>query len=128
MQSLLVYHVALELYTYLADIIFVGDLKYNWKDIKIIDSLDYVDDACKVLTMSRRPTSHLTSWYVGGDEDQFIHELKLAPKPSVILDYDYQLAEVESFCTEPTYHSIFGIDPTFNLGQFNLTVSTYKQF
>lgn len=52
-------------------------------------------------------------------EDQFIHELKLAPEPSVILAYDYQLAEV-AFCTESSYHSVFGIDPTFNLGQFNL--------
>jgi len=30
-------------------------------------------------------------------EDQFIHELKLVPEPSVILAYDYQLAEV-AFC------------------------------
>ena len=63
----------------------------------------------------------------GSGEDQFIRELKLAPEPSVILSYDYQLAEVEAFCTYPGYHCVFGIDPTFNLGQFNLTVTTYKQ-
>ena len=65
--------------------------------------------------------------YLGGDEDQFIRKLKLAPEPSMILAYDYQLTELEAFCTEPTYHSVLGIDPTFNLGQFHLTVTTYKQ-
>ena len=65
---------------------------------------------------------------LGGDEDQFIRELKLAPEPSMILAYDYQLAELEAFCTEPSYHhSVLGIDPTFNLAQFHLTVTTYKQ-
>ena len=64
---------------------------------------------------------------LGGNEDQFIRELKLTPEPSMILAYDYQLAELEAFCTEPSYHSVLGIDPTFNLGQFHLTVTTYKQ-
>ena len=57
----------------------------------------------------------------------FIHELKLSPEPSVIMASDFQLAELEAFCTDPNYHCVLGIDPTFNLGQFNLTVTTYKQ-
>lgn len=61
---------------------------------------------------------------LGGDKDQFIRELKLAPEPSMILAYDYKL---EAFCTEPSYPSVLGIDPTFNLGQFHLTVTTHKQ-
>ena len=57
----------------------------------------------------------------------FIRELKLSPEPSVIMASDYQLAELEAFCTDPDYHCILGIDPTFNLGRFNVTVTTYKQ-
>ena len=31
-------------------------------------------------------------------------------------------------CTNPYHHCVFGIDPTFNLGPCNVTVTTYKQF
>lgn len=40
---------------------------------------------------------------------------------------DFELAELEAFCTDPNYHCVLGIDPTFNKGRFNLTVTTYKQ-
>ena len=59
--------------------------------------------------------------------DFFVRELKLSPEPSVIMASDHQIAEVEAFCTNPDYHCVLGIDPTFNLGRFNLTVTTYKQ-
>ena len=60
-------------------------------------------------------------------KNPFVRELKLSPEPSVIMACNHQIAEVEAFCTNPNYHCILGIDPTFNLGHFNLTVSTYKQ-
>ena len=59
--------------------------------------------------------------------DSFVRELKLSPERSVIMACDYQIAEVEAFCTNRDYHCILGIDPTFNLVHFNLTVTTYKQ-
>ena len=60
-------------------------------------------------------------------KDQFIREVKLAPEPSVVLAMDYQLSDIDAFCTNPDYHCIFGIDPTFDLGPSNVTVTTYKQ-
>lgn len=60
-------------------------------------------------------------------ENHFIREVKLASELSVLLAMDYQIADVEAFCTNPDYHCVFGIDPTFDLGPFNLTVTTYKQ-
>ena len=60
-------------------------------------------------------------------DGSFVRELKLSPEPSVIMACDHQIAEVEAFCTNPDYHCVLGIDPTFNLGHFNLTVTTYKQ-
>ena len=59
--------------------------------------------------------------------DSFVRELKLSPEPSVLMTGDHQIAEVEAFCTNLDYHCVLGIDPTFNLGNFNLTVTTYKQ-
>ena len=61
-------------------------------------------------------------------EEKFIREIKLSPEPSVMIVMDYQLSELEAFCTNPYHHCVFGIDPTFNLGPFNVTVTTYKQF
>lgn len=64
---------------------------------------------------------------LGECNSHFIRELKLSPEPSVIMASDFQLAELEAFCTNPDYHCVLGIDPTFNLGRFNVTVTTYKQ-
>ncbi len=45
----------------------------------------------------------------------------------MVMVSDYQLADLDAFCTNPDHHRVFGIDPTFDLGHFNLTVTTYKQ-
>ena len=58
-------------------------------------------------------------------DGSFVRELKLSPEPSVIMTCDHQIAEVEAFCTNPDYHCVLGIDPTFNLGHFNLTVTIH---
>ena len=61
-------------------------------------------------------------------EDKFIREIKLAPEPSVTMVMDYQLSDMEAFCTSQSQYCVLGIDPTFDLGPFNVTVTTYKQF
>ena len=38
----------------------------------------------------------------------------MSPEPSVIMACDHQIAEIEAFCTNPDYHCVLGIDPTFN--------------
>ena len=68
----------------------------------------------------------LESQNLQGNQDHFIREVKLAPEPCVVMGMDYQLADVEAFCTSLNNHCVFGIDPTFDLGRFNLTVTTYK--
>ena len=83
-----------------------------------------------ILSKTRKPQIHysliLESQNLQGNQDHFIREVKLAPEPCVVMGTDYQLADVEAFCTSPNNHCVFGIDPTFNLGRFNLTVTTYK--
>ena len=39
---------------------------------------------------------------------------------------DSQLKNLKKFCTNPTEPSILGIDPTFNLGKFYVTITTYS--
>ena len=61
-------------------------------------------------------------------KNQYICEIKLVTEPSLTLAIDYQLSDIASFCANSSHHCVFGINPTFNLGLFNVTVTTYKQF
>ena len=58
--------------------------------------------------------------------DPFIRNVQAAPEATCVLASDYQLNDVERFCTNPSQFAILGIDPTFNLGEFALTVTTYR--
>ena len=44
----------------------------------------------------------------------------------VLLTNDKQLNDLKRFCCDSQQFSIFGIDPTFNLGDFSVTVTTYR--
>ena len=61
------------------------------------------------------------------NQAHFVREVKLTPEPSVLLCMDYQLEDLEMFCTDTSHHCVLGVDPTFDLGRFNLTVTAYKQ-
>ena len=43
----------------------------------------------------------------------------------MMLAFDLTLEDLVRFCTLSTSFSILGIDPTFSLGAFDLTVTTY---
>ena len=58
--------------------------------------------------------------------DPFIRNVQAAPEATCVLASDYQLNDIECFCTNPSQFAILGIDPTFNLGEFDLTVTTYR--
>lgn len=57
-----------------------------------------------------------------GTREAFIRDVKASPEPQCVLFLDSQLADMERFllCDEG-----FGIDPTYNLGQFYVTPTTY---
>lgn len=40
--------------------------------------------------------------------------------------FDRQINDVVRFCTNEREYSVFGIDPTFDLGEFSVTVCTYR--
>ena len=58
--------------------------------------------------------------------DIFVQDTTCAPEPMVVLCTEYQLSDVASFCCDPFCFSILGIDPTFNLGEFSVTLTVYR--
>jgi len=61
------------------------------------------------------------------DKDKkFIRDVKVFPEPAVVLATDQQLFDIEHFCCNPTKFSILTVDPTFTLGDFDVTPTTYR--
>ena len=44
----------------------------------------------------------------------------------MVLTFDYTLDDLVRFCTNPVSFSVCGADPTFSLGAFDVTVTTYQ--
>ena len=61
----------------------------------------------------------------GVGEDSFIRMVNVVPLPMMFLAFDYMPDDLVHFCTSPNTFSIHGIDPTFSLGDFDVTVTTY---
>ena len=43
-----------------------------------------------------------------------------------MLTFDWTLSDLERFCTNPRNHTVLSVDPTFNLGSFHVTITTYQ--
>ena len=43
----------------------------------------------------------------------------------MVLAFDWTLDDLVKFCTRLSLFSIMGVDPMFNLGDFDVTVTTY---
>ncbi|CAB4021441.1 Hypothetical predicted protein [Paramuricea clavata] len=56
----------------------------------------------------------------------FIREVTGAPELRCILPFDWQLNDLAAFCSDPAQFYVFGVDPTFNLGLFNVTDTSFK--
>lgn len=54
----------------------------------------------------------------------FIRSVEAAPEPMCVLSTDQQLHDMERFCTQSP-SSVLSIDPTFNLGKFYVTPTTF---
>ena len=58
--------------------------------------------------------------------DPFLRMVQAAPDAMCLLTNSRQLHDMARFCTDPTQCCVLGVDPTFNLGEFSVTVITYK--
>ena len=61
----------------------------------------------------------------GRKEDSFVRLVTGAPEPMTVLAYEWSLEDIERFCTQAQC-TVFTVDPTFNLGDFDVTVTTYR--
>ena len=55
----------------------------------------------------------------------FVRIVSGAPEPMAVLAIEWTLKDLERFCT-CDHFTILSFDPTFNLGDFNVTVATYR--
>jgi hypothetical protein len=58
--------------------------------------------------------------------DIFVQDVTCAPEPMSVLCTEQQLIDITRFCCDPFEFCIFGIDPTFNLGDFSVIPTVYK--
>ena len=61
-----------------------------------------------------------------GNKDAFVRVVNAAPYPMMVLAFDWMLDDLVRFCTVPGSFSVLSVDPTFSLGSFDVTVTTYR--
>ena len=65
--------------------------------------------------------------YLEDDGNQFIREMKILREPAIVVATERQISDLVRFCTNSSNFGIMTIDPTFSLGEFDVTVTTYRQ-
>ena len=58
--------------------------------------------------------------------EAFVRIVNAAPFPMMVLAFDWTLDDLVRFCTNASEFCVLGFDPTFNLGPFDVTVTTYR--
>ena len=66
----------------------------------------------------------LESKLTQGTNEAFIRDVKAAPDPQCIMFFDWQLADMERFVANG--QGILSVDPTYNLGEFYVTPTTFS--
>jgi hypothetical protein len=100
----------------------VGDAPKNFKQIsnvryKLSDPIPHKDSLYEVMKRCVEEQSR---------SEPFIRCVQAAPEPACVLASEYQLNDIVRFCTNQEQFSVLGVDPTFNLGDFAVTVTTYR--
>ena len=65
--------------------------------------------------------------YLEDHGNHFIREMRILREPAIVVGNNRQLDDPIRFCTNSTNFGIVTIDPTFSLGEFEVTVTTYRQ-
>ena len=102
-----------------------SDLPRNRTQAKYVKSVTkgqrvgHIDSLVILLTQCKREQ-------LQQDEKSFIREVTGAPELRCVLGYNWQVEDLITCCTDPESFSVLGVDPTFNLGRFNVTVTTFR--
>ena len=59
-------------------------------------------------------------------DDAFVRSVVAAPEPMAVLATNRQLNDMVRFLTDPLQHTVMGIDPIFNFGDFNVTPIVFR--
>ena len=57
---------------------------------------------------------------------KFVRDCRPSPEPAFIVARDTQLDDLVRFCTEPSGFCVLTVDRTFNLGDFDVTPTAYR--
>ena len=57
---------------------------------------------------------------------KFIRSMRTTPDPAIVVSEQCQIKDMERFCTCSTGFGILTVDPTFSLGDFDVTPVTYR--
>ena len=66
--------------------------------------------------------------YTEDASKKFVRALNAPPKPAVVVATEHQLQDLARFCTSSFEFSILTADPTFCLGEFDVTLITFGIF
>jgi hypothetical protein len=83
-------------------------------------SLDNKDDIFDLLSLLKEHQA-----MEGGG---FLGEVLISSTLCAVLALKKQLDIIVTFCCQPSNFSVFGIDATFELGDFYVTLTTYRNF
>ena len=64
--------------------------------------------------------------YAQDPMNKFIRDIKTAPEPAIIIANDQQLTDLVRFCISSVEFGVLTVDPTFCLGDFDVTPITYR--
>ena len=76
--------------------------------------------------MSDQIFAIMQSAKVEDHQGKFVRDTRPSPEPAFVIARDRQLDDLVRFCTIPDDFTILTVDPTFNLGDFDVTPTSYR--
>jgi hypothetical protein len=79
---------------------------------------DHADPLFAVLLQCKEQQANL--------DTAFVREVRCAPEPEIVCCTQQQLLDIERFCCNSQHFSVLGVNPSFNIGKFCYTLTTYR--
>ena len=106
------------------DATYPGQLPRNEQQISNFKHYAHEGTTCS--TKGNELYSIMLQAHLEHKDQKFIRDIKTYPEPAIVLATDQQLFDVQRFCCDPQQFSILTVDPTFSLGDFDVTPTTYR--
>ena len=59
-------------------------------------------------------------------ENRFLRDVRSAPEFTMFMANERKVEDINKFCTDEESVSVLGVDTTFNIGQYYVTITTYR--